>query len=445
MEDGRGESIWDRFTHTAGNTAGGDTGDLACDHYHRMKEDVALMKNLGLKAYRFSISWPRIIPQGAGSVNKRGIDFYSRLVDELLAAGIEPWATLYHFDLPQALQDHGGFANRDTADAFAAYADAVAWQLGDRVKHWVTVNEPAVAALAGHKIGVHAPGLKSEKTALSVAHNLMLAHGQAVQAVRGRASGAKVGIVLNLAPVEPETQAAHDYIMAERRWQEDGQWFLHPLLLGRYPEVLFHQYGKNAPAVLPTDMRTISQPMDFLGVNYHYRVLVGGNGVVPNVPGSQYTYSSYEIHPQSLRGLLTRLTHDYRRLPAIYITANGAAFKDSVQPDGRIPDQKRLAFVRDHLHQAHIAMQQGVNLKGYFAWSLFDSFEWASGYSSRSGLVHVDYNTQQRRLKDSANWYQSMIADGGFVVDEKDEAAYAPVDFEPARATYALRAGFPVM
>jgi beta-glucosidase len=444
-EDGRGESIWDRFGRIPGNIANGDTGDIACDHYHRMKEDVKLMKLLGLKAYRFSIAWPRIMPDGKAPVNQKGVDFYKRLVEELLNAGIQPWATLFHWDLPQTLHERGGWSSRETAAAFAVYSEFMAAQLGDRVKNWMTINEPWVVASHGYKTGVHAPGIKNERTALQVAHGLLLAHGMSMQAIRAQRRDAKVGIALSLSPFEAETNAARDYIAAERKWQEEGQWLLHPLFRGVYPEALFHEYGNNAPKIAEGDMQLISQPMDFLGIQYYFRKVLGESGFVERMPDSEYTEMGWEVHPQSLRSLLARLADDYRNLPPLYITENGAAFADTVLPDGRINDKRRIAFLRDHLHQAYIAMEQGVNLKGYFAWSLLDNFQWACGYEKRFGLIHVDYATQHRRIKDSGLWYQAMIAAGGrFDVEEPEDFTPPPLDLEPANPTYALPMEFQV-
>lgn len=447
QEDGRGPSIWDAFSHTYGAISDGKSGDVACDHYHLFKHDVSLMRQLGLNAYRFSVSWPRVLPAGAIVINKKGLDFYERLIDELLSNGIQPWLTLYHWDLPQSLQQQGGWSNPMVAEYFAEYAALLAQRFGDRVKHWMTINEPWAVAFRGNRSGEHAPGIKNERTALRVAHGLMLGHGKAVQAIRACAKNPKVGIVLGLSPAEPETNSAADYIAAERLWQQDGQWFLNPLLKGTYPQAVYETYGQNAPQIAAGDMKTIAQPMDFLGVNYYHRTVVGENGVVKNVDGAEYTEMGWEVRPQSLRGLLARLSNEYRNLPPLYLTENGAAFDDVLTRDGRVNDSRRVAYLSNHLQQAFTAIQQGINLKGYFVWSLMDNFEWAYGYSKRFGLYYVDYQTQRRYIKDSGLWYQRLIRDGGrFDVVELEDAPVLPpaVNMEPARATYALPPEFPV-
>ncbi len=414
--DGKGESIWDRFSHTPGKVTGGDTGDIACDHYHRYEDDIALMRRMGLKAYRFSTAWPRVLPDGRGPVNQAALDFYDRLVDRLLAANIEPYLTLYHWDLPQALQDQGGWNARETAYWFADYAALMSHRLGDRVRYWATLNEPAVVAFLGNRDGVHAPGIKDEKIARQVAHHLLLGHGLAVQALRSAGypgEELQAGIVLNLWPSEPPgdelCDSPEDRAAAERAWQLSETWFLDPLFRAHYPLLAWEAAGKNVPQVQPGDMALISQPLDFMGVNYYSRNVVGANGQVTPVPGSEYTEMGWEVSAPALRRLLNRISNDYR-LPPLYITENGAAFKDELTSDGRVRDARRIAYLREHFHQAYLAMQDGVDLRGYFVWSLLDNFEWAQGYSKRFGLVYVDYATQRRYLKDSAEWYAHVIA-----------------------------------
>jgi beta-glucosidase len=408
-EDGKGESIWDRFSHTPGQIENGDTGDIACDHYHRWREDVALMRRLGVQAYRFSISWPRVLPAGRGAVNQAGLDFYDRLVDALLEAGIQPFVTLYHWDLPQALQDLGGWGERDVCGWFADYAALMACRLGDRVRHWATFNEPWVAAFVGYRDGRHAPGLKDEKLALQAAHHLLVAHGLATQAIRAAASQSLVGIVLNTGPTEPATDLAPDRALAERSWQENEGWFLDPLLRRQYPPAAWAAYGSRVPTTQPGDMTLIAQPLDFLGVNYYTRRVVQDGRIVSPVPGSEYTEMGWEIHAPALRRLLVRLNEEYP-IPPLYITENGAAFKDEVSPDGHVHDARRLNYLRDHFTQTRLAMNDGVDVRGYFVWSLLDNFEWAHGYSKRFGLVYVDYATQMRIVKDSGEWYARVIA-----------------------------------
>ena len=421
-EGGRGPSIWDTFCRSECKVFQGHTGDVACDHYHRYAEDVELMRSLGLHAYRFSIAWPRILPEGRGEVNPEGLDFYDRLVDALLAAGIQPFATLYHWDLPQALQDAGGWASRDTVGAFCEYADAVSRRLGDRVKNWITHNEPWVVAFLGHAWGRHAPGLQDMATALQVAHHLLLSHGESVPILRENGgAGAQVGITLNLAPVHPASPAAKDVAAARRRDGYLNRWFLDPLFKGTYPEDMLALYGELAPTVRPGDMARIAAPLDFLGVNYYTRNLVRDDPESPELgsrlvtpEGAEVTEMGWEVYPQGLYELLIRLRDDYRP-PAIYITENGAAFPDEATPDGRVFDPRRIAYLDGHLRQAHRAIREGVPLKGYFVWSLLDNFEWSHGYSKRFGLVYVFYPTQQRIVKESGYWYRRVIERNGLV------------------------------
>jgi len=405
QQDGRGESIWDRFSHTAGRVLNDDTGDVACDHYQRYREDVALMKQLNLQAYRFSIAWPRILPAGTGEVNLKGLDFYDRLVDSLLEAGITPYATLYHWDLPQALQDKGGWGNRDIVNQFADYTSIVVKHLGDRVQNWMTLNEPWVAAFLGHRSGEHAPGLRDEKLALQVSHHLLTAHGAAVDVVRAQAPGAKVGIVLSLSNIESANGTPEEMAEAEVAWQADAAWFLDPLFKGRYPATTWAKYGALAPETQPGDLELISRPTDFVGINYYFRVLIGANG---RVPGSEYTDMGWEVHAPGFERVLLRLNKDYE-LPPILITENGAAFQDEVGIDGRIHDARRINYLQTHLNAVARAIAQGVNIQGYFVWSLLDNFEWAYGYSKRFGIIHVDYASQRRTPKDSALWYAQSV------------------------------------
>jgi len=415
-EDGRGESIWDRFCHTPGHIAGGDTGDVADDHYHRWQEDLRIMKELGLGAYRFSIAWPRVIPDGTGAVNPAGLDFYERLVDGLLAAGIEPYVTLYHWDLPQALQEKGGWPNRDSASWFADYAAVVSARLGDRVHHWITHNEPFVAAFEGYGNGEHAPGICDPKAALQAAHHLLLSHGLAVPVLRQNGDeGTQVGITLNLTWVDPASERPADVEAARRYDGALNRFFLDPLFKGAYPADLLAYARDMAPHVEPGDLLQISTPIDFLGVNYYSRAIIaddpkGGplaaRQVVPAY--AELTEMGWEVYPEGLYKLLRRVHDDYRP-HALYITENGCALADRVV-DGRVHDERRIAYLREHLLQARRAIDEGVPLRGYFVWSLLDNFEWAFGYSKRFGLVYVDYATQARILKDSARWYQQVAA-----------------------------------
>lgn len=407
-EDGKGESIWDRFSHTPGKVTGGDTGDTACDHYHRYKEDIELMRRLGLKAYRFSVSWPRVIPNGRGKINVQGLDFYDHLVDSLCAANLEPFLTLYHWDLPQALQDSGGWETRDTAHAFADYAALMVKRLGDRVKFWATFNEPAVVAFLGNLSGEHAPGFKDEGIAYRVAHNVMVAHGLGVQAIRSVNSNVRAGIVLNLWPFEPETESPEDAAAAETIWKESETHFLDPIFKGYYSPEAQEKAGHHLTTFKDGDMALIAQELDFWGLNFYSRHVVNSDGKIVNVPASEYTEMNWEVCAPSLHRLLVRLYHDYK-LPPLYITENGSAFQDEVSADGKIHDQRRLNYMKQHLIQTRLAMLDGVDVQGYFAWSFLDNFEWAHGYTKRFGLVHVDYETQKRTVKDSGKWYAQVI------------------------------------
>ncbi len=384
-EDGKGKSIWDRFSHTPGKIEDRSTGDVACDHYHRYQEDIALMRGLGLKAYRFSTAWPRVLPAGRGRVNLPGLDFYDRLVDALCAANIEPFLTLYHWDLPQALQDEGGWMNRDTCHTFADYAALMVKRLGDRVKYWTTFNEPSVVMIDGHLVGAHAPGIQDPKTAYQVGHHLMVAHGLAVQAMRAVKPDLNAGIVLNLWPADPASDSPEDQAAAEATWQKYQTLFLDCLFKGHYPLAAYNLAGENMPKVQPGDMALIAQKLDFLGVNYYSRNLVSAQGSIHPVPGSEYTEMGWEVCAPALRRLLNKINNEYR-LPPIYITENGAAFKDEVSPDGKVHDARRLDYLKNHFIQTRLAMQDGVDVRGYFVWSLMDNFEWGHGYTKRFGL-----------------------------------------------------------
>jgi beta-glucosidase len=408
-EDGKGESIWDRFSHTPGKILDGSTGDTACDHYHRFEQDIALMQRIGLQAYRFSTAWARVLPLRRGRINPPGLDFYDRLVDALWAAGIEPFVTLYHWDLPQALQDEGGWENRDTCGAFADYAALMVKRLGDRIRRWTTFNEPGVVAFEGYLMGDHAPGIQDPGRAYQVAHNLLVAHGLATQAIRSAGRGLEVGLVLNLWPQEAASADPADLAAAEAAWQRGEALFLDAVFDGHYPVAAYDLVDSNMPAMRAGDMALIAQDLDFLGINYYSRNVVGAHGNLDTVPGSQYTDMGWEVCAPALRRLLNRLHRDYR-LPPIYITENGAAFADAVAPDGKVHDLQRLDYLKQHFIQTGLAMQDGVDVRGYFPWSLTDNFEWAYGFSKRFGLIRVDYETQARTLKESAEWYSRVIA-----------------------------------
>ena len=413
-EDGRGESVWDRFCATPGKVRNGDSGAVACDFYRRYPEDIALMRELGLDAFRFSIAWPRILPEGRGRVNEAGLDFYDRLVDELLANGITPFPTLFHWDTPQVLEDAGGWTNRATAEAFVEYAEAVAARLGDRITHWTTHNEPWVVAWIGHAWGKHAPGKTSDADAIAAAHHLLLSHGWAVEAIRRIVPGAEVGIVLNLEHVDPVSETPADLDAAREMDGTANRWFLDPVFRGEYPADLSERY---VPPVQDGDLEAISAPIDFLGVNNYFRFVVqassnGGGPHVVNDPDWERTDMGWEVYPEGLYQLLTRVAREYAPR-AMYVTENGAAFGDIRSHDGRVHDLERTAYIESHIDAVRRAIADGVPMKGYFVWSFLDNFEWSLGYSKRFGIVYVDYPTQERVPKDSFYRYRELIASAG--------------------------------
>jgi beta-glucosidase len=423
--DGAGESIWHRFAHTPGKTANGDTGDVACDHYHRWAEDVALMADLGLNAYRFSVSWSRVMPKGRGAVNPKGIAFYDRLVDALLAKGITPSVTLYHWDLPQALDDLGGWVNRDIAQWFADYARVMFKALGDRVPMWATLNEPWVVMDGGYMHGALAPGHKSLAESPQVGINLLRAHGAGVQAYR--AEGKKqIGIVLNLEPKHPASDDPKDLAAVKRADAYMNRQFLDPVLGRPFPAELGEVFGEDWPMVTDADLKLIAQPIDFLGINYYKRgVTRHDDRALPvraaevRQPGSLYTETGWEVYPPGLTETLLWVRERAGDLP-LYITENGAAFADpATAVNGTVDDPLRVAYYRDHLQAALDAIGQGVNLRGYFAWSLLDNLEWVLGYSKRFGIVHVDYATQRRTPKASARFYSEVIKGHPLVLPAK--------------------------
>jgi beta-glucosidase len=422
-EDGKGESIWDRFCRVPGAIQNGDTGDVACDHYHRWRDDVENMRDLGLSAYRFSISWPRVFPNGSGRLNQRGVDFYEGLVDALLAAGIEPCITLYHWDLPQGLQDHGGWVKRDTACWFAEYAAAMFRRLGDRVKTWMTINEPQVVAFLGYERGIHAPGIRDYGTAVQASHELLVAHSLAMQAYRQLSPvHGRIGIALDLHPVWPVGDGPADEEAARIGDGFSNRWYLDALYKGAYPADMLELYKKRgvSPRIEDDDMAQLGkQKPDFLGVNYYFPTRVrasdshevlGYEGVTP--ADCRKTEMGWEIHPGALHELLVRLKGEYAD-PRLYISENGAAFADRSEEKGQVRDDDRIDYIGSHLREARRAIEDGVALDGYFVWSFMDNFEWAQGYDKRFGITHVDYRTQARTWKKSGSWYQSVIATNG--------------------------------
>ncbi len=422
--DGAGPSIWHRFSHTPGNTWLDQTGDVACDHYRRYKDDVAIMAELGANAYRFSIAWPRIFPRGTGAVNKKGIDFYSRLVDELLKRGIKPNVTLYHWDLPEALDDRGGWLNRDVADWFGDYATTMFDALGDRVDMWSTLNEPWVVTDGGYLSGGLAPGHSNLFEAPIATHNLLRSHGLAVQRFRSsKASKGKIGITVNLEPKYPASDSLEDLTAVRRADAYINRQYLDPVFLGQYPEEMREIFDEAWPEWPAEDMRLIKQPIDFLGVNYYTRRVEQYHpDNLPlrtrHVPQPQHieTDTRWEVFPEALTKILLWVTERYGK-PPIYITENGAAFYDPPHTiDGRVEDPLRVEYFRQHLRAAHEAMSKGVDLRGYYAWSLLDNYEWAHGYSKRFGIVHVDYSTQQRTIKSSGRYYAKVIRTKGAIL-----------------------------
>ena len=415
QEDGRAESIWDRFAATPGKVRDGSSGAVACDHYHRWPEDFDIGRDMGLNAYRFSIAWPRIFSEVGGKPNGKGLDFYSRLVDGMLERGLQPWATLYHWDLPQFLQDRGGWADRATVDAYLAFVEAMTRRLGDRVKHWITHNEPWCTAMIGNYEGLHAPGLTDFRTALQVCHHVLLSHGKAVPLIRANVPDAQVGIALSLHPVRPASDSMEDHAATLRHDGLRYRWFLDPLFGRGYPAATRDLVGDAAPVVLPGDMEAIAVPLDFLGVNYYFPETIQdapGEGPLGArvLPPAQVetTALGWEVAPQGLAELLARIEDDYHPGP-MYITENGACYDDVVSADGAVHDAERQRYLQRHLAALRDVIRDGVPVKGYFAWSLVDNFEWAEGYLRRFGLVHIDYATQQRRLKDSGKWYRAFL------------------------------------
>jgi beta-glucosidase len=407
-DDGKGPSVWDSFCRQPGVISDSSDGQMACDHYRRWADDLDLIASLGVGAYRFSVSWPRVRPGGSGAWNAKGLDFYERLVDGLLARGVTPYLTLNHWDLPDELQANGGWADRDTVYRFVEYARGVAKRLGDRVASITTHNEPWVMSILGHESGIFAPGVKDRATAMQVSHHLLLSHGLALQAMRAQGCTAKLGIVLNLAPLQPATDSAEDHAKTHL---EDGlllRWYMDPLFKGTYPQDVLAHLGADAPHVQAGDMAAITTPMDFLGINYYSRGVVSAAGPWDTKnSGLALTDMGWEIYPEGLTELLLRLHRDYA-VPPLFVTENGCAMPDQLVA-GRVQDSARIDYIRRHIGAMAEAMRQGVRLDGYMVWSLMDNFEWAFGYEKRFGIVHVDYASQVRTLKDSALWYRDFL------------------------------------
>ena len=428
-EGGRGKSVWDTFSHTEGKVANRHTGDVACDHYHRLDSDVKLMADLGLQSYRFSIAWPRVMPEGRGKVNGEGLAFYHRLVELLLDNGIKPCATLFHWDLPQALEDIGGFRNRDTVSWFADYAALMAREFGDRVTMWSTFNEPWCYAYLGHVAGVHAPGLTDPKAGITVAHHEQLAHGLAVQAMRSERDGLELGVVINPSPIRSEGNPPADADEIRKIDAIHNRWWFDSILKGAYPEDIIDDFGPLADAIQHGDLEQIAQPIDWMGINYYFDMLV--RGMRPDDTGADrmrayptvrrtaqaderpvHTDMGWPITPEGFTDLLVRLHTDYPNMPPIYITENGCAYDDPVIA-GRCADPRRIEYLDLHLRAVKDAIDEGVDIRGYYQWSLMDNFEWALGYDKRFGLVHIDFDTLERTPKDSAEWYREVINRNG--------------------------------
>ena len=415
-EGGRGKSIWDTFCKVPGKVANFDNGDMACDHYHRYKEDLDLMKWMGVKAYRFSVAWPRVIPDGVGRVNEMGLDFYDRLIDSLLEREIAPWLTMYHWDLPEALQLRGGWNNREVVEWFGEYAEVLTSRFGDRVKNWMTLNEPLCSAWLGHLYGDMAPGIKDLQTALNVSHHLLMSHGLACQVIRSNVSEANVGIVINVTPAVPATDSQEDSNAAQLADGFDNRWFLDPVFGRTYPADVIDTLGAS-PEIHSGDMKLIAQDLDFLGVNFYFRQTVAADQNSKPLPirsvnreNVKRTAMNWEVHPQAFEEILLRISKEYSP-KAIYITENGSAWNDEVI-NGEIIDDERIDYLARHLDVMRSAKNQGAPILGYFAWSFLDNFEWAYGYEKRFGLIYVDYKTQKRTPKKSAFFYRQLLLNG---------------------------------
>lgn len=423
-EGGRGASVWDVFAHTPGKVVNGDTGDIADDHYHRWREDIGLMRDIALKHYRFSLSWPRILPEGTGRIEPRGLDFYDRLIEGLLESGIEPWVTIHHWDLPSALYDKGGWLTRDTCDAFAEFTDVVTRRYGDRVTKWITINEPWCIAFLGYGLGIHAPGHRNFGEALQVTHHLLLAHGMAMPVIRANVPEATAGICLNPSPQYPYGDSQEDLEAAQRSDGFRNRIWFDPLAGRGYPEDVVDFAGGLWPEVGANDLEIIASPTDFMGINFYNPDYVEASNDAPmyyrvaqpaNLPR---TDMGWIIEPSGLTDLVTRIQADYGDAwKRQYIFENGAAYKDTVV-DGQVDDRKRARYIHDHLAALHRAIGAGVPVEGYFVWSLLDNFEWAQGFARRFGVIYVDYATQERIIKHSGRWYAEVMSGNELVAPD---------------------------
>ena len=414
-EDDKGESVWDRFSHTPGKIKTGESGDVACDFYHRYADDVALMAELSLNAARISLAWPRIMPAGKGAVNQKGLDFYKRVVDEMLQRNIQPWVTLYHWDLPQALEDAGGWPNRDTAERFRDYAAVVADALGDRVKHWMPLNEPWIFTILGYLMGVHAPGRREPREAIKATHTVNLAQGMAIRALRdAKHKPAMVGTAYSMSPVHPVTGSLEDRTAAERWHRFINLWFLDTAIHGKYPEAYVQGSIEDHVEIRPGDMDLIKAPLDFIGINLYTRAVVEHDphdhnmGVAQKTPGGEeVTEFGWEVYPKALSEMILRITKDFPGVP-LYVTENGCSYGDGPGPDGKVNDQRRVSFLRRFIAEVGRAINAGADVRGYFLWTFTDNFEWAEGFKQRFGIVHCDFKTQKRIVKESGHWYANL-------------------------------------
>ncbi|MGH7815193.1 MAG: GH1 family beta-glucosidase [Candidatus Binataceae bacterium] len=424
-ENGKGESIWDRFSHTPNKIANGDTGDIACDFYRRYKDDIAMMADLGLNAARISLSWPRIIPAGTGAVSQWGIDFYNRVIDTMLANHIQPWVTLYHWDLPQALEDAGGWPNRDLAETFRDYAAVCADAFGDRVKHWMIFNEPWVFTILGYLAGIHAPGRNEPLEALKATHTVNLAQGLSIRAIReGKNQPAMVGIANSMAPVHPKTNSLEDRLAAERWHRFYNLWFLDPVMRGTYPEAYVEGKPADRIEIRPGDMETIYAPLDFIGINLYQRSVVAnepsdkniGAVLQPPPPGAELTDFGWEVYPRALSETILRVAKDFPGVP-LYVTENGCSYGDAPDAEGKVNDQRRIKFLRRYIAEVGRAIAAGADVRGYFHWTFTDNFEWTEGFRQRFGIVYCDFKTRARIVKESGRWYSQLARNNALDFD----------------------------
>jgi beta-glucosidase len=426
-EDGKGESIWDRFSHTPSKIKNGDTGDVACDFYHRYREDIALMAELGLNAARISLSWPRIVPSGTGAVNSKAIDFYNRVIDEMLKHKIQPFVTLYHWDLPQALDDLGGWPNRDLAKHFGDYATIVAKSFGDRVKHWMAFNEPWVFTVLGYLIGIHAPGHRDRHAAMKATHVVNLAQGLAVRAIRSNSKPAMVGTAFSMQPIHPKTDSTEDREAAERYHRFNNMWFLDPVMKGSYPDIFLEGRTEEWLDIRPGDMEIVKAPLDFIGINLYTRMTIAHDphdrmmGAHPARPSeeNEKTDFGWEIYPKALSEMISRISREYPGIP-IYVTENGCSYSEAPEADGKVRDQRRIRFLRGYIGEMGHAIAQGADVRGYFHWTFTDNFEWGEGYAQRFGIVYCDFKSLARTVKESGYWYSRLARSNVLDLDSRE-------------------------